>query len=363
MIAVFTEGKAPMQTEIDGFAYIYCCGAPRSAIEARIGDKMYGLCVLSDEGYGYISVPKSGTYDLYVNGALHKSASVSVTEKDRIYNSGLKYPKSVYDFNTMNNDEMSTFVDGVLSGMISLNNLSWDVGDTRTVTVNSYETYKDNVLVAAPINYVLEIVGKNPQGITYENGDPVNYIIQASFDDTHFKNYPEYKSKSYANVKDIYRLFKVMSYENAFIDFKLKYNDSGSITDTDITYDKEMVSKRVVGDKPLSFYNFTGSVLFGIVSQSYGYRVATSKSINLENIFSKLKTKGFLQPLPAKNKTGTVTSYGVNTVVHAKDRYDNSDHLIYGYELLGNFQFNFLTNEASNYNYDYENQNIYYYCI
>lgn len=266
MIAVFTEGKAPMQTTINGFAYIYCCGAPGGAIEARIGDKMYGLCVLSDEGYGYISVPEAGTYDLYAQGGTEKLTSVSVTERKKIYRSGLKLP---YSFSDMTSDKMAEVISKIKDGKILFDDLPWKIGDKRSIpTTVNYKSGSTTVSEIANSNF--EIVGvnepgKNSNGVTYTDGKPVKYIIkmEPTYYITSNANYPAaYDSETgipkCLSIPDITSLFKPFSYENLI--FKrhefLKYGYDGSnytaINEFEIKNEK-IISKYALA--PFSMYD------------------------------------------------------------------------------------------------------------
>lgn len=266
MIAVFTEGKAPMQTTIDGFAYIYCCGAPGGAIEARIGDKMYGLCVLSDDGYGYISVPAAGTYDLYAQGQTEKLTSVTVTERKKIYRSGLKLP---YSFGDMDSDKMAEIVSKIKDGKILLDDLPWKIGDKRsiptTVNYNSGSTVVSNIA-----NSNFEIVGvneygKNSNGVTYTDGKPVKYIIkmEPTYYETPNANYAaSYDSETglpnKLSATEFTSLFKPFCYENLIFNFheNLKRNfNGGNYTEIDKfeIKNEKIISKYALS--PFSMYD------------------------------------------------------------------------------------------------------------
>ena len=380
MIAVFTEGKAPMQTAIDGFAYIYCCGAPGGAIEARIGDKMYGLCVLSDEGYGYISVPEAGTYDLYAQGGTEKLTSVTVTERKKIYRSGLKLPYSLSD---MTIDQMAEVISKIKDGKILVDDLPWKIGDKRSIpTEIIYGNASNGETVTVNSNF--EIVGVNESGknngVTYTDGKPVKYIIKMNAP-TYSKGSStyaaEYDSETGIPLRlsnpDITSLFKPFCYENLifkkhyttrYFDFRETNGYTGnydSVDNFEIEIEK-IISKCAL--KPFSMYDhawmFTDerTILangYGVPDMDFGF---DAKKV-LQDALPKLTTKvGIQYHTPSDDIVSgnekNIGPFTAHTLLTSNNANYETIVFITGIErITGNKTEYIIINETGNYSADY----------
>lgn len=159
------------------YAFIKVNSDSAEYAQAKKGSKVAGKCIIGTSGFGIMPVGSKGTYTVtfYFGKIESQEATVEVTTKGETVEVNANFDGyGDFSFGNTTDAQLAKIVTALDDGKITPNNLTWAVGDTRTVNLSAMSaTGVGESHSAETVTFVIQNVG----GVTLTNGKECHYVV------------------------------------------------------------------------------------------------------------------------------------------------------------------------------------------
>lgn len=159
------------------YAFIKVNSDSAEYAQAKKGSKVAGKCIIGTSGFGIMPVGSKGTYTVtfYFGKLESQEATVEVTTKGETVEVNANFDEyGDFSFGNTTDAQLVDIVKALDDGKITPNNLTWAVGDTRTVNLSAMSaTGVGESHSAETVTFVIQNIG----GVTLSNGKECHYVV------------------------------------------------------------------------------------------------------------------------------------------------------------------------------------------